>query len=200
MTTSFVIVGQRGTVAIDPGFRISIEYRHEPVGLGKWQGTEQHRIDHGKNRQIRTEANSEGQKSGSCKCRGLLEQAGGVTQLPAELVKEVHAKGFPAIRFDVDGVAKLHPYLAGRFFPRHAGPHEVVGVLLNVETQLLGHSIFEITPPSERTKHRTKALEHVTPPLALCSTPRQSLTLAGSSPQFRHVVGGALRRSRCSTS
>src|SRR5258707_11713437 len=41
MTTSFVVVGHRGAVALDAGFRIRIEYGHEPVGLGKWQRTEQ---------------------------------------------------------------------------------------------------------------------------------------------------------------
>ncbi len=50
MTTSFVIVGQRRAVAVDAGFRIRIEYRHKPVWRGKWQRTEQDRVDHGKNR------------------------------------------------------------------------------------------------------------------------------------------------------
>jgi hypothetical protein len=70
---AFVIVGQRGPVASDASFRIGIEYHHEPGGLGKGQGAEQHRIDHGKNRQVRAEANGERQKSGSCKCRGLSQ-------------------------------------------------------------------------------------------------------------------------------
>src|SRR5207253_2424848 len=39
MTTSFVIVGQRGAVALNASFRIRIEYRHELVWLGKWQRT-----------------------------------------------------------------------------------------------------------------------------------------------------------------
>ena len=41
MTAAFVVVGQRGAVALDAGFRIGVEDCHEPVGLGKWQRTEQ---------------------------------------------------------------------------------------------------------------------------------------------------------------
>src|SRR5882757_6007080 len=39
MTTSFVIVGKRGAVALNASFRIRIEYRHELGWLGKWQRT-----------------------------------------------------------------------------------------------------------------------------------------------------------------
>src|SRR5262249_30808569 len=116
------------------------------------------------------------------------------------LVKEVNTKGLPAIRFDVHSTAELHPYLADRLFLRHSGAHQLVGVLLNVETQLLGHSVFEITPPNESMKYGTKPLEHVTPLPALCSMPRRLQTQAGSSRQFRHASGDALRTSMCSTS
>src|SRR5258708_33400848 len=117
MTSAFVVVGQRGAVALDAGFRVRIEYRHEAVGLGKWQRMEQDRVDHGKNRQIRSEANGEGQKGSGSESGCLSQQSRGVTQLPAQLIKQVNSKCLAAMHFDVVQAAELHPYQAGRFFP-----------------------------------------------------------------------------------
>src|SRR5260370_38698653 len=75
-----------------------------------------------------------------------------------------------------------------------------MGVLLNVETQLLGHPVFEITPTSEHTKQGTQTLEHLTPPPTSYSRRRQSQIQAGSSRPCRRAGGGAPRLLRCNTS
>src|SRR5579859_2076849 len=115
MTAALVIVGQGGAIAIDASFRIGIEDGHEAAGFGKWQRTEQDRVDHGKNRQISTKTNGERQKRSSCKSGRFPEQSAGVTQLPAKLIKQVNAKCFAAIPFNIDEAAELCPCEAGRF-------------------------------------------------------------------------------------
>jgi hypothetical protein len=115
---------------------------------------------------IRAEANGQRQQSGHCKRRTLAQQSRGIFQLPAKLIKEVQAQGFPAIRFDVDAAAKLFPYLARRLLARHAGTHQIVRILLDVEAQLLGHPLFEIAAPRKHGKQRTQALDHLRPPPA----------------------------------
>jgi len=88
---AFVIVGQRGPVAIDASFRISIEYHREPVGLGKGQGRSSTESITAKSSDC-ARSNGERQKSGSCKCRGLSHNRRR-NSAACELVKEVHAKG-----------------------------------------------------------------------------------------------------------
>ena len=87
----------RGTVAIDAGFRIGIEYGHEPVGVGKWQRAEQDGVDHGEDRQIGAETDGECEKSGGRESGRLSQQSGGVTQLPAKLIEQVKAERLAAV-------------------------------------------------------------------------------------------------------
>src|SRR6267378_8637820 len=115
MATSFVVVRRRRAVAANAGFRVGIKYGHKAAGLGKWQRTEQHRVDHGKNRQIGAETNGECQKSRSCESGRLSQQSGSVTQLPLKFIKQVNSERLAAIPFDIGKAPKLYPREAGRF-------------------------------------------------------------------------------------
>src|SRR5205823_2287268 len=50
-----VVISNRRAVVLDTGFRISIEDRHQPIGLRKGKRTEQNGIDHRENREIRSQ-------------------------------------------------------------------------------------------------------------------------------------------------
>ena len=52
----FVVVRQRGAVALDPGSRIGVEDRDQPIGLRKRKRTEQNGIYHRENREVRSQA------------------------------------------------------------------------------------------------------------------------------------------------
>ena len=52
----FVVIRQRGAVALDPGFRIGVEDRDQPIGLRKRKRTEQNGIDHREDREVRSQA------------------------------------------------------------------------------------------------------------------------------------------------
>ena len=52
----FVVIRQRRAVALDPGFRIGVEDRDQPIGLRKRQRPEQNGIDHREHREVRSQA------------------------------------------------------------------------------------------------------------------------------------------------
>ena len=115
MAAAFVVVGQRGTVAFDASFRISIEHGHEPAGIGKWQRTKQDRVDHGEDRQIGAKTDGERQKSSNRESGRLSQQSGGIAQFPHKLIKQVKATSLAAVPFDIGKVAELYAGTAGRF-------------------------------------------------------------------------------------
>src|SRR6266478_3256684 len=49
-----VVIGDRRAVILDSSLRISVEDRYQPIGLRKWKRTEQDRIDHRENREVRS--------------------------------------------------------------------------------------------------------------------------------------------------
>src|SRR6266446_8157876 len=51
-----VVIGDRRAVILDAGFWIGVENRDQPIGLRKWKRTEQNRIYHCENREVRSEA------------------------------------------------------------------------------------------------------------------------------------------------
>src|SRR5258708_27151421 len=55
-----VVIGYRRAVILDASFRISVEDRHQPIGLRKRKLTEQNGIDHREDGEIRSETNRDG--------------------------------------------------------------------------------------------------------------------------------------------
>src|SRR6202023_1259858 len=119
------------------------------------------------------------QKRGGCESGCLSEQSDSVTQLPTKLIEQLNAKCLAAVPFDIGKAAELSVCEAGRFFWSHAGAHELLGVLLDVKAQFLGHTLFKFAPPGEHSQQGTPALEHVTPPPTSYSRPRRWQLPAG---------------------
>jgi hypothetical protein len=67
----------------------------------------------------------------------------------------------------VDG-AKLQARAARRFFRRHPGAQELVGVLLDVKAHLLRHGVFEMTAAEKGAQDGHQATRHVTPRRERC--------------------------------
>ncbi len=65
-----VIIRQRGSVALDPGFRIGVEDRDQPIGFRKLKRAEQDGIDHRENREVRSQADRNGSQRRDRERRG----------------------------------------------------------------------------------------------------------------------------------
>ena len=74
----------------------------------------------------------------------------------AQFVEQVKPAGFAAFFLDAVQAAELDAGAPGRFSRRHAGAHQVVRVLLDVEPQFLGHALFEIAPGLEHTRRESE--------------------------------------------
>src|SRR6266545_2578250 len=72
---ALVVVGDRRTVILDTCLRISIEDRHQPIGLRKGKRTEQNGIDYRENREVRSQADRDGSERGECERRRFAKLA-----------------------------------------------------------------------------------------------------------------------------
>ena len=84
VTAPFVVVGQRGAVIFDAGFRIGVEDRNKPIGLRKRKRTEQNGIDHRKDREVRPETDCDRGERGDRKRRRFAELAKGEAKIVHE--------------------------------------------------------------------------------------------------------------------
>jgi hypothetical protein len=62
------------------------------------------------------------------------------------------ASSLATVLLHVVQAAELYASAASRFLRGHAGTHEVVSELLEMETQLVGHAFFEIAASRENSE------------------------------------------------
>ena len=79
-----VVVGQRGAVILDAGFRIGVEDRDQPIGLRKRKRTEQDGIDHRENREVRSQADRDRGQRGDRERRSFAQLAKGEAKIVHE--------------------------------------------------------------------------------------------------------------------
>src|ERR1700747_864415 len=78
------VVGQRGAVIFDAGFRIGVENRNKPIRLRKRKRTEEDRIYDPKNREVRSQADRDRGKGGDREGRRFVELAKGEAKIVHE--------------------------------------------------------------------------------------------------------------------
>ena len=76
-----VVIGDRRAVVLDPGFRIGVEDRDQPVGLRKRKRPEQNGIDHREDREVRSEADRDRGQRRQRESRSLPEATNSVAHV-----------------------------------------------------------------------------------------------------------------------
>ncbi len=119
------------------------------VRLGERQRPEQHRIDDREDCEVGAEA--DGQR-GDCRereARSVSQPAKCVADVLPKPVDQAETARLPAIDRHVLDAAELAARAPRGLFRRHAASHEICGVCVHVETQLVGQVAFETAPADE---------------------------------------------------
>ena len=150
--SAFVIVGDRGTVALDSRLRVRVEHRDQATGIRKWQRAQEDGVDYREDGEIGAQANGQSQKRGDREAGRLSQQAGRVTALPDKFVEEAQPARLAAFFLDRVQAAELDSSPPRRLLRRDARPDQVVGKLLDVRPQFLAHPLFEIVSCRKRAE------------------------------------------------
>ena len=138
--------------------------RHQAIGLRVRQRPENRRVDDAEDREVDADAEREhGDDGGNAR---LAQSAYGVAAVLPQLVEQALPAGGAEFFFQAFCAAELEPRAALRLGRRHAAPHQVVGVGVDMEPQLVGDAVLEALPPErdgERGPQRAKK-SHVTSP------------------------------------
>ena len=119
--------------------------RHQPIGLRVRQGPEDRRVDDAENREVDADAEREHRDDGGN--ARAAQAAHRVAAVLPQLVEQALPAGGAEFLLQAFRPAELEPRAALRLRRRHAAPHQVLGVSVHMEPELVGNAVFEALPP-----------------------------------------------------
>ncbi len=138
--------------------------RYEAIRLRVWQRPEERCVNDAEHRQIDADAEREHRDDGGNAC--AAQAAHRVATVLPQLVEHALPAGGTQVFLQGLGAAELDAGAALRLGRRHAAPHQVLGVGIDVEPKLVGDAIFKPLPPKRCADRGPKRVEesHPTPP------------------------------------
>ncbi len=194
LSTPVVVVGQRGAIVGDAGLWIRVVDAHQPIRVWKRQRPQEQRVNDREDREVRADADRQRRESGGGEAGRPPEQPNRVARIATYSVEHPQPACVTAVVLDAFEPAEFHACAAHGFLHRHSGAHQIVGVLLEVEAQLLGHAVLEPAPAHERAHQRSQPLHHLKPRRATFEALPSSRRRVGSSQPFPRADAGALPR------
>ena len=140
------------------------EIDDQAIGLRVRQGPEDRGVDDAEDREVDADAEREHRDDGGN--ARVAQAAHRVAAVLPQLVEQALPAGGAELFFQGFRAAELEPRAALRLCRRHAALHQVVGVGVDMEPELVGDAVFEPLPPErdgERGPQRAEQA-HVTSP------------------------------------
>ena len=138
-------------------FEIARRDRHKAIGIRMRQRPQQRRVNDAEHGEVDADAKS---KHGNDGWNARVSQpADRVTRVLSQFVEETLPASRPHLFLQGFGAAKLQPRSPPRVLERNAASHQVVGISIDMEPELLGNPILETAPAKGYGERRANGVK-----------------------------------------